>query len=269
MTSLTSSVYPQSVHGAFVLDFANAEGLVITIMGGAIYNGGLWRGVPQSRITLQDNVTNHVYVSQGNAIGCSVDAVPASGFALYDIAVAGGGITSVVDQRTSVTDLLLTPAGPLVATKILTDAQIKALPVENGTGPIQLVSAPGVGKVILPSLVTLITRFSGGGYTGVTDGTSSICVGWGSGFGAAQQFGVIYESGGSILTFAGTQLFPMVLGTSTDGSGAAYNAPGDELSKFENIGLFIQGTDNSGTDWTGGDPANTLEVTVQYAIINV
>src|SRR5690242_4851428 len=115
MTTLTSSVYPQSAYGAFVIDFANADGLGVTIMGGAIKNGGVWRPVPQTRIMLQDNVTNHVYVSSSNAILCSIDSVPHSGFALYDIAVASGAIASVTDQRTSTTDLLPTPAGICIA----------------------------------------------------------------------------------------------------------------------------------------------------------
>jgi hypothetical protein len=215
---------------------------------------------------LQDNVTNHVYVSSGNAIVCSIDAVPSSGFALYDIAVASGAITSVVDQRSATTDLLPTPSGTLTASKTLTDAQIKALP----TGVLDMIPAPGAGKVIVPQFAAFWTSFAAAAYTNVSAQNGALGVGWNDGggnFGVSNTFGIVYDSNGSLLTFAGRQFFPIVLGTVNDGVGGNFT-PGNETSHFENRAIALCGY-NQGAAYTGGNAANSLVVVVKYTIEDV
>lgn len=153
---------------------------------------------------------------------------------------------------------------PLCSTVVtLTDAQIKSL-VTTG---VEVVPAPGEGKVIVPLMATFVTHFSAGGYTGL-DTAAQLLLYWGSN--TSKFFGVVYESNGSILSFAGDQFFPVSLGTTNDGNGGNF-PPGDETSEFENkpITVGIENRPDLLTDVTGGHGDNSLVVTVSYAIARV
>jgi len=268
--SLTSSVYPQSAYGAFVIDFANSQGLTATIMGGAIKNAGVWRPVPQTSIMLQDNVTNHVYVSEDGRTVSSIDAVPANGFTLYDIAVARGTITSITDQRPSTTDLLPTPAGINVTTKTLTHDEITNLP----TTAVDLVPAPGetgrikfIGAVLKSHIVV--------GYESISQDDAVVGIGFGD---SDYRAPYIYNITSPTNTQHVTQLLHYVGDWDAEmsaGSALPNNAVFPKLASLRiNQPLRLLGwngdeTDSESIPFTAGDPDNTLSVTLFYLVMNI
>jgi hypothetical protein len=150
------------------------------------------------------------------------------------------------------------------ASVTLTDAQIKALP----TTGVEVVPAPGAGKAILCQSAVLDYDISVA-YTADTDASVSI-----------------YRAGtSSNATFLGLtqpvlggtgRYFMMLPGPAraiiADTGTFAYTAHIDQLTTIENMenkGLVVQDREGGVADYTGGDAANTLTVTVYYSIFDV
>lgn len=132
---------------------------------------------------------------------------------------------------------------------ILTDQQIKELP----TTSIELVSAPGAGKVIVPLLATAVIDTTAGAYTNVSSSGNDILV--------------LLNGGNTQITsgIANNGLFP----------DPAFNVavmPGkgwyDFVSAVDNLPIYI-GCTNSAGDFEDGHPDNTLKLVIQYFVLDV
>jgi len=129
-------------------------------------------------------------------------------------------------------------------TVVLTDAQIKALP----TTPVEIVAAPAAGLMIVPLAFSLVSSFGGGAYTNVDAGATM-----------TPQFGSIAASAAvdvSDLTATGDDVV-VPLDAKITGTVAGLQATALDLA-CANAALG---------NFTGGDAANTLTVTVVYATI--
>lgn len=148
----------------------------------------------------------------------------------------------------------------------LTNAQILALP----TTPFDLVPAPGIGKLILPVAAYFHLDPTGGSYTNIASAS------W-----ILRNAGGVFSDVVSSRDFLGQNgyepcgKFSMANITAGTGDLSGRNVSYDDLSPdTANLALTLAdnvgGTANGGNgNYTGGNAANTLTVTVLYSIINV
>lgn len=163
--------------------------------------------------------------------------------------LAGGGSSSYV-LKSSVT---------------LTDADIKALP----TTQFEIVAAPGIGKMIMPLRTFSVGDFRGGGYTnlGNTAGmVVRVVLGSGTSVTASNQEGWIFGDNTDVWTFFNDPTYwldtvPVNNQTLSDG--------GYSLSDLENQPLKLRLDTEFGTDFTGGNAANTLKITAYYVVVDL
>jgi hypothetical protein len=187
-----------------------------------------------------------------------------------DVSVEG---VSISELRADVDELGQAGGDSIIqkTTITLTDAQIKALP----TTPIALVPAPGAGKrneLILAlfesAIAAAYTNIGAQSYGmfisyGLTDfGIASINISNGTGAGQAGSNALT-----SLLTLsARIQVIPVHCWSGVHGTTVATEdfAAGTD----ENAPLVLK-CDNTGGNFTGGNAANTLKVTVLYAVLDV
>ncbi|HEX4875753.1 MAG TPA: hypothetical protein VFV31_03720 [Chitinophagaceae bacterium] len=152
------------------------------------------------------------------------------------------------------------------ATVTLTDAQIKALP----STAVEIVAAQGSGKVALPIYFSVYIDTSGGSYSGVTNASAIL----------------IYES------LSGVKYLSSVLPTESALSGTLKtfnfsNCPFSEQGfavysginintlsiqqpyEPDNLAIKISGSYNGTSNYTGGNAANTMKVTVYYIVVDL
>lgn len=143
----------------------------------------------------------------------------------------------------------------------LTDAQIKALP----TTPVQLVAAPGAGKVIklLGGMFKIDT--TNGVYTNDNSYSSTFFVSYESG--GVQASNMIFLPEVNTNNIKISSLSQIVL---PDGSDPTLFMVEQiyEASAIENKALTLQ-LNNTPGNLTGGDPANTITVTVFYSMVDL
>jgi len=141
--------------------------------------------------------------------------------------------------------------GVLSATVTLTDAQIKALP----TTPIEIVAAPGANKITLISSIILhldwtadYTNIAGINVVGALSGTNN------------GYMGGLLESAGDVsgLLANGQDSFAFLFPVSN-----SYIDNG-----LINDAFYLKSLNNSG-NYTGGNAANTLKVTVYYIVVDL
>lgn len=165
----------------------------------------------------------------------------------------------------------------LAASVTLIDAQIKALP----TTGVEVAAAPGANKLLMPLAAYLLSDFAVA-YSGITANTNypEIWVGQKESGGTVLAFFIDEPDGPetaltlfltSINTF-GRVLWPLytrleLQPTSYVGLGKALS-PDPAGDGLIDLPLIIRG-DNNGGNFTGGDPANTLKVTVLYTVLDV
>jgi hypothetical protein len=139
------------------------------------------------------------------------------------------------------------------ATVTLTDAQIKALP----TTPVELVVAPGVNKA-------LVAVF---GITTPSDGAVGYAIDDNAGC------GIVY--GADVPASLNDLLARRVVQTGfADGLIYTYSPGFRDLGVVTNTGLYLAafnpaGGEDANEDFTGGDPANSMTVTVLYAVMEL
>jgi hypothetical protein len=188
-------------------------------------------------------------------------------------------LQSIKDDLNELLDEAESMSGIQSATVTLDDSQVKALP---GTD-VELVAAPGSGKLILPLYAIFITNFAVA-YSGIDANTDFPAI-W-----VSQQTSPIYltefiDSDESVVDQ--TSLTQLLTTTNEFGrvtytllpqstsyiqapTGATLVAPSGgsfNPDEYDNLPLKI-GADNSG-NFTGGDPANSLQITVLYTVLDL
>jgi len=151
-------------------------------------------------------------------------------------------------------------------TTTLTNAQILATPTTTG---IQLVAAPGSGHTLIPLAVLLAKSFTAGAYTNI-DPTAKLFVGYGpatptASYAATNTVGLIDEAGFTFFGAADFETFNMPTGAIEDGNGGGGVFP-PSGADLRNLALTICSTNGALGNFTGGNAANTLAVTVVYAV---
>ena len=147
----------------------------------------------------------------------------------------------------------------------LTDAQIKALP----TTAIEIIPAPAAGTFIAPLAAWAYLNWAAD-YTNLVDAENSrVALGYAgtlisvlSPWNESELFNLLAD-GASHTAFTGLQGTMRDAHIYTQGAGQFQDEPGVLGAALEVYGV------NSGGDFTGGDPANTLKITVWYGIVEV
>lgn len=187
-----------------------------------------------------------------------------SGDALFGFRNANGDLLSTVwnDGRIFVPP---TQAIPLKATVTLTDAQIKALP----TTPIQIVAAPGANKVVMPLSCVASISDEAGGYASINaNGWIVISTNVADLFYLAVNESPTWSivtaflSGPSqiVVLSAPSQLFIQGWGISANPLAR---------TQVANKAVRISADNGGAVNYTGGNAANTLTVTLFYVIIDL
>lgn len=146
------------------------------------------------------------------------------------------------------------------ATVTLTDAQIKALP----TTAVELIAAPGSGLVVIPIFVSVAFHLEEA-YTAVGASLSVLYDGISNYPTNVMETETTLQATGD---FQGLVLAPYLNArTAGDFSGLVTSSPlgADTI----NTALVIADDYNGASDYTDGDEANTLTVTVAYVVLNV
>jgi hypothetical protein len=185
----------------------------------------------------------------------------------------GSGVQSVVPGTGIAVDDA-DPANPVVsatggagsllsASVTLTDAQIKALP----STAVELVAAPGAGKIINVLSCRVALDNSSGAYTNATDASLVL------------KLGSLWISSVMITDTALLGTTPdstnFVLPASTYMTVGTFNGEilsslqGNTIAGQENVALDIKDDYAGGSDYTGGNAANTLKVTVYYVVVDL
>lgn len=155
-------------------------------------------------------------------------------------------------------------------TLILSDEEIKALP----TTPVELIPAQGSGKIIVPVYVMIVTNgFETNPYD-APDGDSWIVIADGT-----HDLMYLYVNDSGIPV---TYLTYLLTGNYGDGAISFASLPNHnildgwgvtpnttQLTGYANTALNIYADNASAGDFTGGDPSNTMTITILYAVIDL
>jgi hypothetical protein len=151
---------------------------------------------------------------------------------------------------------------PLWVQTVLTNAQIKALP----TTAVEILPAPGVGKCVFPLFAMLHMHWAAD-YTNIDasaemlikNGNQALLSSWSQT--VASAVSSLLAGGGPDGTWAWAVLIGNIASSVTFGASGPYD------SDIANLPLLISATNGGAGDFTGGNVANELEVTVQYLLV--
>lgn len=184
---------------------------------------------------------------------------------IADVIIDGTPLTTASDFKTAIEAIFPGLAGGaaggsiLSATVELTDAQIKTLP----SVPIEILTAPGAGKINLIISCFVVLDNSAGGYTGFADASLSIK-------NALQNIDVnIPAIFSTALQTPGVHFIPILVPYISEGAGTFAGQQVTNkmlLSTLENQALFISDYWAGVSNYGGGNAANTLNVTVYYVV---
>jgi hypothetical protein len=203
----------------------------------------------------------------GTRIDFTVDEVKFHNILITEIDFDGTAMNSQDDFETGITAMFTGLEGGggssyLVASVELTDAQIKALPSQ----PVEVVAAPGAGKVIMPIACFVKANCNAGAY--LLDADSS----WMLVIDQSVKISCPLRVEG-LLNNAGTQVGKFMFPQAYPGSGtfSGYVETYNEglVAATENLPLYIIDSLGGVSDYTGGNAANTLKVTVYYVVVDL
>lgn len=147
---------------------------------------------------------------------------------------------------------------------LLNNTQIKALP----TTRIEVVAAPGANKILLPlSAVLVLTAGTGYGNINADDYlTLSHDDGNVDKMSYCRNETALFTQLTSFLS--GNRTLFLVPSAAHDASASALCSFSNSTASLVNKNLVLS-TSGLEVDWTGGDPANTLRVSVSYMVLDV
>jgi hypothetical protein len=147
---------------------------------------------------------------------------------------------------------------------ILTDAQIKALP----TTGISVVPAPGANKLIVPISAFVLAKF-GSPYTVQANSSFVLMIG-GNYVSSLLDCSALLSSSDDDTQYGASFIIPWAwYGGSGMWATKVYTQADGTIASRENQPLILKDQEWGVEDYTGGDPANTMEVTVFYSIVDL
>ncbi len=181
----------------------------------------------------------------------------------------------LVDHETRILAVESGSTGGIVSRQTsLTNAQIKALP----TTGIQVVAPQGAGMVANPIAVFYRFKFSGGAYTNINTTYADLRIQWQSPAYAYAAGYIVNDNStspglGDISSIFGNAQDRFVATAPLAGADSGYVVTSGQsivvqTSGVSNQGLYV-GMDNNGSgNLTGGNAANSLTVTILYAVVD-
>lgn len=152
------------------------------------------------------------------------------------------------------------PSSILVATKTLTNAQILTLP----STPVELVAAPGTGKALIFFGAFFETTYATD-YSNVHADSRGVIANanWG------RDHSTLIKTNGLFTVTSGIGFLPPVAIQDTLAGWESYLLGINGMGSKTDTGFFLH-VDNAGNgDFTGGNAANTLEITIFYYIVDL
>lgn len=150
----------------------------------------------------------------------------------------------------------------LSATVTLTDAQIKALP----TTGIQLVAAPGANKINMVVSANWVLDLTSS-YTGVDDASPQLV--YDAGFYISGAFNASVPLGESAGQYFGQFQIPFIADGAGNFAGWPVTTYVGVTSGITNKAIRLFDDFNSPSNYTGGNAANTLKITVYYITVDL
>jgi hypothetical protein len=148
-------------------------------------------------------------------------------------------------------------------TVTLNNASIKTLP----TIPVDLVAAPGAGKILVPISALFVLDTAAGAYTNLGTTTKA---GWQLYSDSSSELSSILEMVtplGGTTAFTCQAVIPRAQVGTTGYTGEITSAA-NPLADRSNKSIQLVDFWTDGGNYTGGNAANTVKITIFYAIVN-